>query len=181
MEKRDIENYDYLSVTLKKATEKELLRCYSVLGWEMISVEEDKIYVDITHYEMRRPCKIEHKDKLLLLQVRVESEVNKLSKYAHDKHKRSLIFGIALGLLSLGLIAAAIVLMLYFKTTLFYVVGGVLIAFGVAAGIADIFISCRLIEWEDGVFASKTRKCIARLEEVFSRIAEIRGEENGRQ
>ncbi len=181
MEERDIEKYDYLSVTLKKTSERELLRCYDAMGWEMVSVKEDKIYVDITHYDMRRPQQIEHKDKLLLLQVRVESEVNKLAKFAHDKHKRSLFFGFALGLLSLGCIAAAIILMLYFKTLLFYIVGGALIALGIALSIADVFISRRLIEWEDGVFASNTRKCLARLEEVFSRIEKIRGDVNGRE
>lgn len=179
MEERDIENYDYLSVTLKKAFEKELLRCYDAMGWEMISVKEDRLYVDITHYEMRRPVKIEHKDKLLLLQVRVESEINKLAKYAHGRHKKSTIFGITMGFLSLGLIAAAIVLMLYFKTTLFYIAGGVMVAAGIAVGIADIFLDSRLIEWENGVFESNTRKGLARLEEVFSRIAKIKGEKDG--
>ncbi len=179
MEERDIENYDYLAVTLKKATEDELLRCYSALGWEMIEVNEDKLYVDITHYTMRRPQQIEDKDKRLLLQVRVESEVNKMAKYAHDRHRKSVLWGTFLALFALACAACGIVLMVYFKTTLYYAVGGVIIAAGIAAGLADIFIVKRLAEWENGVFESNTRKCMARLKEVFSRISQLRGTEDG--
>lgn len=101
---RDYENYDSLHVTVKKAKIDELIAHYAAFGWECIDYEEDGLYDDIIHLSLRRPHKIEHKDELQLMQVYLESALNKKGGAEANPCPKALAFGLTLGAVALTMI-----------------------------------------------------------------------------
>ncbi len=110
---RDYNNYDYLSVSVNSDQLSRILQCYRALGWTEIKTEEDRQYYGMNYVRLRRPHKIENKDRLQYLQVRMESSVNSLvsiTKRAHIKSNSviaiSVVLVLALIALSLWLVIA---------------------------------------------------------------------------
>lgn len=102
---RDIKNYDYLTISIKTAQLNSILECYRALGWQVFKSEDDRQYYDMKYISMRRPHKIENKDRLQLLQVRMETGVNQISAIYAKKHLKSGILFSVLTALGLALLA----------------------------------------------------------------------------
>lgn len=105
---RDYNNYDYLSVSVNSDQLSRILQCYRALGWTEIKTEEDRQYYGMNYVRLRRPHKIENKDRLQYLQVRMESSVNSLvsiTKRAHIKSNSVIAISVVLvlALIALGL------------------------------------------------------------------------------
>ncbi|MGN0818066.1 MAG: hypothetical protein ACI4L9_03760 [Candidatus Coproplasma sp.] len=105
---RDFKNYDYLTVSVKSAQLENILECYYALGWREVKREDDRDYYDMKYIALRRPHKIPNKDRLQLLQVRMETGVNTISSVHARRHQKSgvacsVMLFFALGLLALGL------------------------------------------------------------------------------
>lgn len=124
---RDYENYDYLSITVKKNKLERLKTHYRELGWEDTAMKEDVRYDDITHISLRRPHKIENKDALQLLQVYLETAWNKIGKIENNPRPKTLICGLGLGLLSAALLIAGICL-IFLPQMKFLIVWGLILA-----------------------------------------------------
>lgn len=107
---KDINKYDYLSVSVKTDSEDEMVTRYGAFGWELIERFDDKQFFDIAVIYFRRPRSVPNKDRLQYLQVGMETAVNNLSKYRQNKHAFSLAFGLTLGVFGCALLAVGIVL-----------------------------------------------------------------------
>lgn len=102
---RDHTNYDYLSVSVKNDQLERILSCYAALGWRVVKREGDRQYYNMKFVVFRRPHKIENKDRLQYLQVRMENALNNMSAIVFKRHRKSAALFAVLMLLSLGLIA----------------------------------------------------------------------------
>ncbi len=108
---RDYLHYDYLSVSVKSEHLDKILSCYSALGWKERKREDDRQYSDMKYLSFVRPHKINNKDRLQYLQVRMESAINSMSMHYSRKHKKSVLYGSVLAVFAAVLIAAGLLLL----------------------------------------------------------------------
>ena len=108
---RDHKNYDYLTITAKVEREEEIIAYYATLGWEKVKVTEDKRFFDLDVVEFRRPHKVENKDRLQLLQVKLETLLNTYGALRHKRKAKSTTFGLFGGIFGCIAIAAGIALL----------------------------------------------------------------------
>lgn len=121
--KRDYKNYDYLSVSVRNDQFERILSCYNTLGWRVVKHEGDRQYYNMKFVVFRRPHKIENKDRLQYLQVRMENTINSISVIAFKRHRRSTFVGIMLSILLSGLFALGMWLFFWLKGETGFVTG----------------------------------------------------------
>ena len=126
---KDYTNFDYLHLTVKREKLDDVLSHYRALRWDDYEQKEDKIYGNIVHISMRRPHKIENKDKLQLMQVYLEQAWNTIGNAENNSHPKTLIFGLTTELIATALLMAGIYLFLLISFTW----GIVFMAVGAAA------------------------------------------------
>lgn len=97
---RDNYEYDYVAITVKSSVEKEVLDGYACFKWEVQERKERKDSVDLV---LRRPHRIENKDRLQLLQVNMEKATENLIKY--KQYKFTVIKAVAFYFALLGILA----------------------------------------------------------------------------
>lgn len=139
---KDYTNYDYLSVSVKSDRLERILSCYSSLGWRVVKREDDRQYYNMQYFVLRRPHKIENKDRLQYLQVRMENTLNAISLIISKKHAKSTALCALLSVLTLVFCVAGLWLMLGLGQTLGFITG--IISFS-AAGAALIGIMLVLL------------------------------------
>lgn len=121
--KRDYKNYDYLSVSVRNDQFERILSCYNALGWRVVRHEGDRQYYNMKFVVFRRPHKIENKDRLQYLQVRMENAINSISVVAFKRHRRSTVVGIMLSILMSCLFALGMWLFFWLKGETGFVAG----------------------------------------------------------
>lgn len=109
---RDYNHYDYLNVSVKNAHRERILQCYKSLGWRVVKREKDRQFSDMISLVLARPHKMENKDRLQYLQVRMESQINSLSRTDLRRHAASDSLGITFIVFALLLLASGIFLIL---------------------------------------------------------------------
>lgn len=107
----DIKNNDYLTITAKADSREDIIHSYEMLGWRLLDVREDKQYIDLDVIDFVRDHKIPNKDKLQLMQVRLETYLNKFGEARHKKYRKSAILAISGYLVAFLLFAAGIALL----------------------------------------------------------------------
>lgn len=165
-------HYDTIEFTLKRERAGEIEAQLACFGWEIEREWDAKLYSDLVHVRFKRPHRVESKDRLQLLQVRVEIALNKQVKYERTMDSRALIFGLSLAvlaLLSLGLGIA-------------FVVAGYLPVWGyiiiAAASVALIFSTClsvRIRRHDVKKYTALMRENEANIDEYCRLAREITG------
>lgn len=107
--KGDCEPRDFLNVSLTRDNEWNLREKYKLFGWTETEIKDDSLYSNVVHVSYYRPHFIDNKDDLQLLQVRMESEINNLSKADMYKHLRSALACSLVAIMAILLVAAAVV------------------------------------------------------------------------
>ncbi len=110
----DYNTYDSISLVLKKEALENMLSYYAELGWSEYERHEDSRYFDLIHVKLVRPHKIANKDKLQLLQVKLEAAVNRLGQDRRHKHSRSVIFGLTALVISLLFLGFGVPFVIFF-------------------------------------------------------------------
>ncbi len=173
----DYHKYDSLELALKADAVDKMLEFYKEFGWELFEREDDKRYFDIVHVRLLRQHKIDNKDKLQLLQVKMEKSVNKFAAKRRDRHAASTIFGLTCGIVSLLMIALGILLLVKPGGTAGIGFGIPLIAAGVILPLALILPLRKLIKREKEKFAEAYREMGAEITKILSLVRRIRGTE----
>lgn len=180
--KPDIKNYDYLCITAKSDSVDGIIASYKTLGWQLIEVREDKQYIDLDVIDFMRPHKIENKDRLQLLQVRLETALNKVGEARHKKHRKSAVIGLTGGIIGCTAIALGI---------LFFFMQGDDMLLKIASGIASIVIGLalmtavattfkKLVRYENGIFAAVTSGLKADIEAICTEANRLIGNVGGK-
>lgn len=84
---------DKLSVAIKADVAEEIKGAYCALGWELKEEYDDKRYGDLVHMDFTRPHLIAEKDRLQLLQVRLEVAVNFWAEQGYTPARARLPWG----------------------------------------------------------------------------------------
>lgn len=175
---RDHKNYDYLTITAKVEREAEIIASYATLGWETVSVSEDKKFFDLDVIEFRRPHKIENKDRLQLLEVKLETLLNKYGVLRHKRKAKSATFGLVGGIFGCIALAAGIALLVTEIAELAAVVtGAIAIVIGLAMlTVVGVFMR-RVAETEARDYSEKMAAVLKGIDEVCASAKELtRGE-----
>ena len=104
--------YDTIEFKLKREKAGEIEAQLECFGWEIEREWDAKFYSDIVHVRFRRPHKVEQKDRLQLLQVRVEIAHNRQVNYERIMESRAVVFGLISGLILLALMGFGLELIL---------------------------------------------------------------------
>ncbi len=136
---RDYNNFDYLSVSVKSAELDRILNCYRTLGWDEIARGADEKYEDVKYISFSRPHKIEHKDRLQYLQVRMESAINGIAANFFNRHKRSIALTSVFVSFGLIFVALGLWLMLGLGGDAGVILGIIFTAFGGTLVLAIVY------------------------------------------
>jgi len=162
----DYNEFDQISLVLKKDVMELMLSYYAEFGWREYERYEDKRYIDLVHLTLVRPHRIPNKDKLQLLQVRLEFEVNSLARERRNKHSGSLIVGLTLLVFILSLLGIGIAL-LFAGAVPEMVAGSVLIALSLAIPAVCIRPYLCKISRERDVFGKRFKKHSAEIVRII--------------
>ena len=170
----DYNEYDILSLALKENESLRLLEYYAAFGWQEYERCEDKRYFDIIHIKLLRRHKIPNKDRLQLLQVKMENVVNRFAFARKTKHSRSIIIALSLGIFSLGLLSISIYLLInqvlpILSISLFFVVLGI--------SVGTFLAVRRIVKRENSEFMLKFKEMTSDIARIISRAKKLyRGE-----
>lgn len=89
---------DTLSLYVKKDKQATIEACYKQLGWVKISEKDNALYEDTKDLNFTRPHIIDNKDDLQFLQVGMENKLNEIGRLEKNKHSKSTLLGICVGL-----------------------------------------------------------------------------------
>jgi len=164
MIKRDYNNYDYITVSVKEEKYDPIISCYEKLGWERVKSREDAVYYNLMTVVFRRPHKIMKKDRLQLLQVWMETQINEISSASEGKHAGSTLMGFFLYLLyACMVISGALMLAMTVNPILFWV-GIALIALGVIGATATVVPIIKKVKRENIIYEERVDKASSELE-----------------
>lgn len=172
----DYNEYDSISLALKEDEAERMLSFYEAFGWEVYEKSEDKRYFDIVHIKLKRRHKIPNKDRLQLLQVKMEMAVNRFALARKNKHSKSVICGLTLGLFPLIFIALGILLII---KQLLIPISVVLFVAAVASVFAIVPLLKTMLKKENQAFAQKFKEMTSEISRIIFSAKNIYGGENG--
>ncbi len=172
----DYNRYDTLSLSLKTDALEKMLSFYSSFGWKEYERKEDSRYFDIVHIKLFREHNIKNKDKLQLLQIRMEAAVNKFAIARRDRHSHSVIFTLASLILAVLVATLAVVLSLKIKTVPVIVACAFFGASALAAPIALIPVIKRMWRRENENFMRAYREMGASISRIISATENLGGD-----
>ena len=173
-------DFDRLDVFAKKDKLELIEKCYSRFAWEKVQVSDNTRYEDLVDVTFQRAHKVPHKDDLQLMQIYMESCLNRIGRLESTKHSRSTILGLALGIFSLAMCGLGLWLIISIATTLSIIFGAIAVAVGVALLVLTTLLSVRLFKRERGDFEDKKAKLDGELESICSKAEQlIKGEISG--
>lgn len=159
----DYNAYDSISLVLKKEALDNMLSYYTELGWSEYERHEDSRYFDIIHVRLVRPHKIANKDKLQLLQVKLEAAVNRLGHDRRHKHSRSVIFGLTALVISLMFLGVGVPFIIFSEGIWQLSLGIGLALFGLLIPVLSIRPLLSMIRKERDEFGKKYKKSSAEI------------------
>lgn len=156
--KKDYNNNDYLYVSVKSNQLNRILTCYKALGWREVKREDDRQYYDMKYLTLSRPHRIDNKDRLQYLQVRMETEINNISSSFVKKHLKSATLTLILLIAALVCMSLGIALLIAFSSQNGLIWGCVLMCLSAAFTLLTIFPSTLLRKKENSISVKKVEE-----------------------
>lgn len=169
MTNADLENYDYLGLSVHGDMADEIEEAYRALGWQVMERREGERCL----LDLRRPHKIPHKDKLQRMQVGLETALNELGDVERKRFLKSTIvtvLGLLFGLSSFAL-GSYLILSLAYKTAV--VIGAVMLVVGSALMITTVLVAGALHKSEDAAYKDKIERTVAEISDLCIKASEL--------
>ena len=165
----DYNEYDSLSVLIKRKESSAILSYYNSFGWEEYERRDDRRYFDIIHIKLKRRHKIPNKDRLQLLEIEMENAINRLAVLRGKKHWRTVAFAVLLSILSLFIAAIGVSLVLYKLSPL----GVSLIALAVLPSFFALPLLRKNFDSENKAYASKFKETTATIGRIIAKAERL--------
>ncbi len=172
----DYNEYDSISLMLKENEAERILTYYAAFGWEVYEKRDDGRYFDIVHIKLKRRHSISNKDRLQLLQVEMETTVNRFAYTRKNKYSRSLISALTMGLVSLAFVIFGILLILKGSLVTLAISS---IALGALTPVVFLPMIKNTVKEDRKRFALKFKAMTAEISRIISLAKNLYGEENG--
>lgn len=131
----DYRTQDCLHTAIRTDRADEMVARYRAFGWEESERKDDDRYDDIVRITFVRPHRLPEKDRLQLLQVRMEKRLNEAAALKKNAHAVSVSAGLSAGLASAAAVAGGVLLAVYFSAPAVLAAGIVLALAGAAGGV----------------------------------------------
>ena len=177
----DYNNYDKLTLYVKKERTKRIIRAYQTLGYELVLSLPNDRYNNIMDLTFVRPHNCKNKDKLQYLQVGLEIELNKIGKLEKNKHSKSITFALSFGLISVFLGILGVYLLLNATTLLYKIFDLIIILVALLMFGVGLFFTPKIFQKEKEVFEEKTNDINNKIDNIIAKIKQTKGEENGKR
>jgi hypothetical protein len=172
---RDINNFDYLSISVKSERLDKIIYCYEALGWREEKREEDKKYYDMKYLLLSRPHNIPNKDRLQYLQVKMETKLNYLSCSNAYRHKGSFLLGLFLTVLGLCLLACGLFCIFGTDTSFSLPLGITLLSLGLISLAAQVYPYTIMRKKEGERATEKINTALKQIEEYVAEAEKLYG------
>ena len=178
MNQKKYNDFDTLTLYVKKLKAVEIIESYKTFGWELVEECENKRYEDIVDLTFNRPHKIKNKDELQLLQIYMENNLNAKAKLEKNKHQKSTSFGLIFGVLGLILMLNGF-LHIFGVLEGFKLIGGIVIAsIGFMFLITTLIVIPKLLNKEHSYFKEKHALYEHEIDEICKKATSLLGGEN---
>lgn len=171
----DFKNYDTLNVYAKKDKIAEIIKCYESFSWRLYESKENDKYADTQDLVFVRPHNIKNKDYLQYTQIEMENLLNKIGFTERKKHSKSTCVGLAIGVLSAGIFAVAIRLILAHSSTVGLVLSILGFVFSAIGFALSTVLSVKMFKFEKVSFKIKQEKLEQELTDICLRVQSIGG------
>ena len=168
---------DTISIKSKRQASEHIIERYGDFGWSLSERKEDKLYSDIVHLTFTRPHCIKNKDKLQLMQVRLEIAYNTMGRLSCKIPVRSSLFVGLSGLLSAGLVACGVIAFLFLEGLFAVISGAVLCALGLTAGILCMLFTNRIYKKDKEKYSLLIEKQVDKIDGLCRKARILRGED----
>lgn len=176
---KNYNEYDSLVLYVKDNKTKLIIEEYRNLGWELVSSVSNNRYKNIMNLTFVRPHVIENKDELKLLQVDIESTLNKMGRLEKNKCRGVIVVGLSLLVLGVALTALSI-LQLFNSCSMLDKVLGVSLLIGAIITFTFMYYIVPIIYRADIMkFEAKYLEIKSTLATVHQRIKDVRGVKYG--
>lgn len=172
----DYNNYDKLVLYVRNKKADEIINYYNALGYELVSVKENSKYLDTKDLTFLRPHIIENKDRLQLLQIHLEVELNKMGKSEQHKHAFSINFTISLLTIGLFLLIFGGYQLLTSTTLAIKIVFSILGVIGIICLFLVLLFAPKIIKKENESFTKKTEEINNNIKTLLKIIKDARSE-----
>ncbi len=167
---RDYNNYDYLSVSLKLGVKRDLRKFYQLLGWELLDERADNRFVDVLHCTYRRAHHVKNKDRLQYLQVRCETEINRMAKATQNRNVKSALACVTGILLAAFLLCGSMMTLFLAVAPLRWALAAFLFAVCVGVCIATPFLVRKVKKQEEEGYKKQMTEGVNTLQEIHNQI-----------
>ncbi|MCD7728916.1 MAG: hypothetical protein LUI60_03290 [Clostridia bacterium] len=174
----DYMTQDSLAVAIKEPAQ-DLETWYGAFGWTLTEKHADNVYSDVIHMNFTRPHKIENKDRLQLLQVRMEILLNMVSR-ADRKVRASVgVLSAFLFLLGAAILLCGTLLVVRFND-IFYIVCGIVIAVaGILFWVFSTLLCVQLYDYSQKRYVVYKGVLMENVRSVVAEAASITGFDYG--
>lgn len=175
MKNEHINEFDTLTLYVKKHKTEQIIESYKKLKWDFVEYKENQKYEDIIDLTFKRQHKINNKDDLQLIQVYLEDKLNNIGKLEKNKYAKSTVFGLSICLPSFLL--AVLGALLLFKVFNFAStqVGIVLTSVFTPLIILESVLLYKIRRHELASFEKKSNTLQSELDTILQKASEITG------
>lgn len=178
--KKNINNFDYQTIVIKKDKQEEMIKNYECFGWAVRQINQHKRYDNLVEVEFERNHFIKNKDDLQFLQVGMECDVNNLGRIERTRKLRSVIFVLGLCALALASLVIAIVLLINAQEV-GVAWGFAMLVVAVAVSIITVAIEKKIAQNEKKLVAEKTVQYKKSIEDYLSSARGLLGGGYGKE
>ena len=175
MKTNNYNDYDKLTIYVKKDKVDAILQKYEVFSWEVEDKKENSRYDDILDVTFCRPHKIPYKDELQLMQVYMEEEINTLAKKERHKHNKSTAVGLGCGLPGLAILVFGILNFFKLFPPMGLIVGILCTVIGLGATIFTSFVLPKMVKTENADFLGSCKTHNANIDKICNQVKTLLG------
>ncbi|MDE7440330.1 MAG: hypothetical protein K2N23_07480 [Clostridia bacterium] len=165
---------DTITVTGKKQASEHIIGRYENFGWQLTEKKEDKRYDDTVHMTFTRPHSIENKDKLQLLQVRLEIAYNNTGKLAQKIGSQATLIASLFALVAIAFIAGGVYLILT-RGLLPIIFGAVACAGGAFFATVGGVLAARVYKKDKQKYTRLIENEVQKIEDLCAQAKQLRG------
>ena len=118
-ETKDFVAYEYLSINVKASKEPLYIDCYENFGWELVNnnalVDSQDYFINtsingdrLINLKFRRDRKIKNKAKLMVLQRKMEENLEEIERLEKQPELIAIIWALVIGLIGCGFMAGSV-------------------------------------------------------------------------
>ena len=167
---------DTISVKSKKQAAEHIVRRYGDFGWKLTEKNDDRLYEDVTHMTFTRPHFLENRDKLQLLQVRLEIAYNNMGKLSSKSRVRASLFSSLFALLCVSCVAGGLVLILLLDGLLPIIFGSLFCVVGLAVCVLGGIFSHRIYRKDKKKYGLLIQEQLETIDGLCRQARSLRGE-----